>query len=231
MPLNYAESVRHKLRALTGKNPGHEIGTGFLALAEDVDKYLLAIVSSSSEHTLTLGEMALMTATANLKLPSPTTSVICGAICKEGTTAILAEGGAKIFGDFLAEAGVAEVKLAKNQHVIFLADGSNWRIIAGEPKREQTYTEKTYTVAEAKAGITPSATRPATVNVSMQGEKEKIAYALLGVGGKSAGYVRCQSQAAEFPIWTVTLSTNPGEAWELEIAEHITSLYVFTKIL
>jgi hypothetical protein len=48
MPLNFLETAHYKLRCLTGKNPGHEIGTGFADLGEDVDKVLFEKVGLTS---------------------------------------------------------------------------------------------------------------------------------------------------------------------------------------
>lgn len=127
----YDLSSRLKLRMLKGTSEAKDIDTGFHALGEDIEKYLLAAEASSGSHTLTSGEVAIANNTQELKLPSVTTSTICGAICAAGITTILAEGGPKIFGDFLAEAGVTEIKLAKGQHVILLADGTHWYSIAG----------------------------------------------------------------------------------------------------
>jgi len=76
--------------------------------------------------------------------------------CKVKTT-----GGAKIYGDFVS--AVEEVALETGQHLLLHNNGVNWIIVAGEAKREQTYTEKTFTKAEAEAGVEPSASRSAWV--------------------------------------------------------------------
>ncbi len=98
------------------------------------------------------------TATANKQV---------GIICKTAVASVTlkAGAGAKIFGDFLAAAGVASCVIAENQHVIVEADGTNWWIIAGEPKREQTYTALTEHIilSTAEFGEEPSSVRPSSV--------------------------------------------------------------------
>jgi len=47
MPLEFFETARNKLRALTGKNPVDTIGEGFEALADDVDKKMVSFWSGT----------------------------------------------------------------------------------------------------------------------------------------------------------------------------------------
>jgi hypothetical protein len=69
-----------------------------------------------------------------------------------------------IVGDFLS---AAFCKLLANQHLLLIGDGSNARIIAGEPKREQVYSaRKMATKEEAETGFIPSLTRPVQVVLS-----------------------------------------------------------------
>jgi hypothetical protein len=63
MPLNNLRTRRYGLRALTGKNPGHEIGTGFGNLAEDMDE-----INQGQQDLLqagVVGESWTFTATVN----------------------------------------------------------------------------------------------------------------------------------------------------------------------
>ena len=52
---------------------------------------------------------------------------------------------------------------------VWMSDGTNWRLLAGEVKREQKYVTTEATKAAAEAGVTPSATRPAFVSLSTGG--------------------------------------------------------------
>lgn len=51
MPEEYFESAHFKLPALTGKNPIHDIGTGFQKLAEKLDEVLYGKVSRCEKPT------------------------------------------------------------------------------------------------------------------------------------------------------------------------------------
>jgi hypothetical protein len=109
------------------------------------------------------GELAMVTATATDTLPAAAANAIHGVFTTAGTTTINAAGAAKIYGDFINAA--ASIHLLANQHVILQSDGTNWFIIAGEPKQEQTYGART---ARALAtAFTPNATRPTQVVIDL----------------------------------------------------------------
>jgi hypothetical protein len=121
------------------------------------------LVAHSANATAEVGELLKMTATATVTLPTVANNAILGVICASGETTIKAAGSAKIYGDFITGSGT--IKLLLNQHVILQSDGTNWFIIAGEPKREEKYKIKNgVTKAEIEAGIVLSATRPVFLN-------------------------------------------------------------------
>lgn len=125
----------------------------------------LSVVSHAISATAVSGELALMTKTGTtLELPAPTLNANVGVYYAEsaGSITVKASTGA-IAGDFTS---ATSVKLLANQHLLLTADGVFWRIMAGEPKREQTYSaQKALTKAEAEAGVEVSSTRPAFVVV------------------------------------------------------------------
>jgi hypothetical protein len=68
----------------------------------------------------------------------------------------------QIYGDFVT--GATEITLSVGQHVELVSDGTNWFIVAGESKREQTYSAITHVGTTA---TTPSVTRPAMVTMQV----------------------------------------------------------------
>jgi hypothetical protein len=190
-----------------------------------LEKRVLSVVSHSTSVTAEPGEVCLMTASATVGLAFAPLNYIVGAICAEGTTTVKTEGGgAKIFGDFLAEAGVTEVKLTKGQHCIFLADGSNWHIIAGEPKREQLYTAltKVFNMVGPEAYEHEySPTRPTWVRVKLKssaGTENAVTVEVGGIVTDELGIAA--STAVLFPILVPAgqkLKIENGSAGNVEV--------------
>lgn len=169
----------------------------------------LKMVSHASEVTASSGEVCLMTATATVNTPaSPTATSIFGAICSAGTTTVKAATG-KIFGDFLAEAGVTEVKLLKGQHCIFLADGTNWHIIAGEPKREQKYSALVERANETE--YEPSATRD--VEVVLTATNSAAQSSPVFCGGEEMGIMGWPATAGFYQ--TFKFRCPAGQKWKI----------------
>lgn len=135
-----------------------------------------------------------------ITLPAATVNRTILVFCGAGTTCKVTASAGKIFGDFVT--GSTTVELLALQHIWVFASGANWYIIAGEPKKEAKYTEKSYSKAEAEAGVEPSATRPATVVLH---NVEPAATATLTVGGEKLPNL---PGASNETIWT-----NPGEKW------------------
>lgn len=157
----YDLSARLKLRMFKGTSEAKDIDAGFHALGEDIDAALalgnLLLVTHAANFAGKTGELALVTATATDTLPAASANAIHGVFTTTGTTTINATGGAKIYGDFIN--GAASITLLANQHVILQSDGTNWFIIAGEPKPGQTYTEKAFSKEEVELGFVLNATR------------------------------------------------------------------------
>ncbi len=173
----------------------------------------LTLVKQAGSVTGTSGNLYQMeTGGATLNLPAPTEGRMVGAFAIGGCK-VKAEGAAKIFGDFTT--GIAEVALATNQHVTVFANGTNWLIIAGEPKREQIYVSKSWSKAEAETGVTPSVTRPAFVTLTVISEVEKAVNAQLKVGGVTAGEVAAASITGAASKTSLGLWVNPNQVWKL----------------
>ncbi len=128
----------------------------------------LIMTKQAGSTTGSSGNLYLMETNATtLTLPAATSGRQVGVICKNAIEEVKMKAtGVKIFGDFLAAAGVETIGIRENQHVIVEADGTNWWIIAGEPANTNLYAaELSVTLGEAEAGITISKARPAIVTV------------------------------------------------------------------
>lgn len=111
------------------------------------------------------------------------------------------KGAAQIFGDFIS--AVTEITLAPFQHVVLEATGGIWLILSGEPRKEQVYAIKSFTKAEAEAGVEPSATRPSFVMLNNTG----AAGQLVVPGGGEIEIAHAQS-----------LPLMPGQKWKANVA-------------
>jgi hypothetical protein len=174
MPLNFFETVNYKLRALTGKNPGREIGSGFRALAEDIDSRMIAqrprIVTTS--ETAEYGQLIVakkMGLTVTLPEPGAAEGASIGVWALGGgpaKTITVKAGGNIIYG--AGSTGVETITLAVGQHVLLQAVGVSWLIVAGEPMLAGAYGAK-----EARTPGTayePSATQQTFVVLSIRAE-------------------------------------------------------------
>jgi len=136
------------------------------------------LVAHSANATAKVGELLKMTATATVTLPAVANNAILGVICASGETTIKAAGSAKIYGDFIT--GSETIKLLLNQHVILQSDGTNWYILAGEPKREGA--NGVQTSRETGVEYEVSANRLALVTIAVQlAEKTGIQFIAGGV--------------------------------------------------
>ncbi len=120
-----------------------------------------------------------------------------------------------IYGDFVT--GVTEITLSVGQHVELVSDGTNWFIVAGEPKRVQTYgVLKSWTLAEAEAGQEPSATRLTMVSLTITSGSNP--WADLSVGGVKIGEIAVGLTAVSFLVppgqkWKVALKSGTAPSW------------------
>jgi hypothetical protein len=123
----------------------------------------LVVALHAASFTAAPGERVIATANGiTVTLPTPTANAVIEVWYAEssGQVTVTASSGA-IAGDFVSG---SSLKLTANQHVCLVGDGTFWRIVAGEPKREQAWSAlKSFTKAEAEAGQEVSATRPGYV--------------------------------------------------------------------
>lgn len=144
----------------------------------------LSLVKQAGSETATAGNFYLMeTNGATLTLPAATLNRTIGIACLNGVAAVKLKMTGKLYGDFIN--GSTEVVILENQHLIVKADGTNWHIESGEPKREQKYEVKAYTVLGIGAGIEYSASRPAMVTLLAPSGGE---ISTVSVGGVATGF-------------------------------------------
>lgn len=125
----------------------------------------LAHKASAISASVANGELLEMTgATTTATLPAATKGRVCGVYAAAAGIKVKTAAGV-IAGDFIT--GQATIQLELNQHVVLEAEGTNWRIIAGEPKREQVYG--TLVEREGFTEYEPSATRATFVVLSREG--------------------------------------------------------------
>lgn len=181
--------------------------------AKTIDKYLeehtLYFKTRAGAYNGVSGEFALQNKAGESTMTLPavaTASQIIGVFSGAGaTTKITTSGGAFIYGDFINKE--ATITLLPLQHVILFSDGGEWLIIAGEPKREQTYSAPVaYTKAEAEAGHEVSATRPGYVALTTATNLAIGGVALLAPGGGTPYYVP------------------PGQKWKTTVATEAQTL-------
>lgn len=142
-----------------------DTGTAWLRLASYQEPLVTRLSAVNTE--VKPGELVITTAALTVTLPPPTFGMTIGvSSATPGSTIVKQNAAELIYGDFLA--GQASITLAQFQHVELVASGTSWFVVAGEPKREQTYGALT---ARTKAAeIEPSATRPAFVTGAMFSE-------------------------------------------------------------
>ncbi len=194
----------------------------------------LILTKQAGSTTGTSGNLYLMETNATtLTLPAATSGRQVGVICKNAIEKVeMKATGVKIFGDFLAAAGVETIILRENQHVIVEADGTNWWIIAGEPARTQLFATTTLTTAEAEGGANPSKVRPALVNVVAVGKVNTAISGSWKVGASVAGEFSSAAIAGAATKASTSLWVNPNLGWKLTAAATgVETVSAFTLLL
>jgi len=233
MALNYATSKNFALRMLTGKNPGHEIGTGFASLGEDVDKLLLGIVvQKGSTEGVNGSAYVMVTEPGTLTLPAPTINARIAAYCTEAAKEVTVNAsthGGTIYGDFIHAA--ATIKLLPWQHVILQADGTaNWLIVAGEPQREHQYTAVSKVAAAVKTYESGeySASRETLVSVKVVGVGTEN-FPVIEVGGVNVSGTLSMSVAGTEANLAVVVP--PGEKLKVNNGDGANTVNVWVSTL
>lgn len=167
----------------------------------------LTIRTSTISTTAANGELIEMLTNAGntVTLPSPTTVGLTVGIVTPLVSSKLKTPSGLIIGDGFS---AATLTFAAGQHATVIADGANYFIIAGEPKREQVYSGFTlHTKVEMEAGVEISASRPAMASVRVEGAWSGTES--VSVGGKAAAIV-AKAEAGSNPT-TVTVYVPPGQ--------------------
>lgn len=184
----------------------------------------LTVVTSST--TAESGQLLVFAehSGATCTLPAPTLNRVVGVASGGLPVVNVATGGsARIYGDFTKL--VSSVVLAEYQHVLLQADGANWLIVAGEPRREQVYAEKSITKAEAETGFIPSESRTCEVKVTC-GETNGTTKFTLEVAGQTVGTMIIPSNSTT--EGTLSAKVNPGQRWKLAATGAFTICNVHT---
>jgi hypothetical protein len=156
--------------------------------AKTIDKVLyektLNLVEHGASFTAKAGELVKCNGAITVTLPAPALNGALGVLANNHTIEITA-GAAKIFGDFFE--GTA-CKLLGLQHIVLQSDGTNWYIVAGEPKRESKYEAlKEQAEVESVVEKEVSGSRPAHVNVWGFGNAGEC---IVVVGGVEIGRIK-----------------------------------------
>lgn len=138
--------------------------TDFEELAKSVDKVFterLAIYKAyAAGATLKSGEWADQTKNAEVFTMPAVGSANQYIVTSSAVAEAKLTTAAKFVGGGLSSSTAI---LTTGMVAVWQSDGTNWRLIAGEVKREGAATRPTKTKAECEAGIEFSATRPASV--------------------------------------------------------------------
>ena len=156
---------------------------------------------------------------ATVTTPAAVISKMFGVYCYAASCKIKAATGV-FFGDFITT-NPTELTLTEKQHVILQCDGTNWGIIAGEPKNEAKWTGGT------AASGTPSATRPALVAVSSVGAKGTGEYFLrMKIEGATvATAVLIQSEASHVQATLGPFRVPANVEWSAEVVGGAATTY------
>lgn len=137
--------------------------------------FVIQSISATAENGEFFFANAGLTATLPAAISSSFGNQLIGIYngSSSGEVIVKAAGTDTISGDFFEG---KEAKLLKNQHVILQTQAKTWRIIAGEPQREQVYSVLTSRANETE--FEPSSTR--TTVVSLNAEKGGINEIIVG---------------------------------------------------
>jgi hypothetical protein len=165
--------------------------TDIQELAERVTSVLKERLTTISEHgtsfTAASGELIKCTAAITVTLPSVAANATVGILANAHEIKV-GSGSAKIYGDFVE--GVTSITLVGYQHVVLVSDGTNWFILAGEPKREQVYSAQSISLGSEYYGnlaTSEAPTRPALLSVEGLEPGEAEWRSELYVGGVALG--------------------------------------------
>jgi hypothetical protein len=222
MPEEYYESTHFKLPALTGKNPIHDIGTGFKKLAEKADEVLfsgeaarLRVVEHGTSFAAAAGELVKCTAPITITTPS-TLNAACGVLANGHEVKVKPASG-NILG--ASAAGKMELTLSGYQGVLLEADGTNTYVIAATPLGlEPPPKYSTLTGRAAGVEYEPSVTQTAEVLVTIAQGLTPFRLAFF-VGGVEVAKAAAGAAESVKTVLSVSFTCNAGEKWMFTAAE------------
>lgn len=181
------------------KFPAQVSAVGAKKIDEVLYERLLNVEVKSGSFSAVSGKLYEMTTNgATCTLPSVAINATVAIFCGTAPASVkITAGSAKIYGDFIN--GETVITLTTIQHVILQSNGTNWFIMAGEPKREATWsTIKSYSKVEVETGLVVSSSRPG--------------YVMFGtaISGFSLGGVAMVVNA----VAGVPYYLNPGQVWK-----------------
>jgi hypothetical protein len=169
------------------------------------------------------GEFIEIGALSVVNLPTPIANAVVSIFATTGTATIKATGGAEIFGDFIYAA--TEITLSEWQHVLLKADGTNWLILAGEPKRTQAYSAQVERVNRTEYEV--SSTREADVVVEGRAfENAGTAVVVISVSINGVTLGRASGIAPETggeAVASLSFRLPAGSKWSASLTGHGTS--------
>ncbi|MDE2103141.1 MAG: hypothetical protein KGL39_38200 [Patescibacteria group bacterium] len=174
----------------------------------------LQMTSKSTAYTAAPGDLVLATAALTVTLPAATANPLVGVLATSGEVTVTRSGTAKISGDFVSEA--ESIKLTTNQHVVLQADGTNWWIAAGEPKREQVYGAQVERTENAE--YEASATRMTFVMLEVTATTAEAFWVSVAVGNVTIGILAgTANEGGDNPSHGRTLPfiVPPGAKWRI----------------
>jgi hypothetical protein len=165
-------------------------------------------VLRTGNFTARWGEAALVFPTAGVcTLPAPAQGLLEIWNISGGEETIKSPGAGVIYGDFVQ--GPSEFKIAKFQHVQIRSDGTNYYIVAGEPKREELYGAKVLKTEGVE--YEPNATRPSLIIAMIEANVAENTTATITVGGKTIIEVTLGTAQLTLPA---TFIVPPGQKWK-----------------
>lgn len=172
--------------------------------------HFLNLIAQATSCTAKSGELVKATGSITVTLPEASVNATVGVLANGHAVTVKAPAG-DIYGDFVE--GVTSINLIGYQHVVLQSDGTNWFIIAGEPKREQVAVGKDFSKAELEAGVTPSTTRPALVTFFGNENEAHVEVEGVLIGPPDLG--------EHVPL---TFEVLPGQKWKAKVVGHAVTL-------
>jgi hypothetical protein len=184
----------------------------------------LTLAEHGASFTAKSGELVKATAAITATLPAAAVNAIVGVLAN-GHEVTVGAGAAVIYGDFVT--GSTPIKLVGYQHVILVSDGTNWFIVAGEPRNEATYGGSISHASEEE--VEPSASRGAQVTLTFRIGSNGFSGWKLTVGGAVAAE-RSGRGAEGVEEEVFSFFCPAGQKWKVKLGADVESLHSRTLL-